>query len=705
MSHFRAKGPRIRMRGLILAILLAGPAPLRSEEGMWTFDQPPLPQIQAVCGFAPDRAWLDHLRLATLRFPNASGAFVSRDGLVLTNHHVAHAWLEKLSDAAHDYVRDGFTAPDRASELRVPGLEVRTLMLMEDVTAALEAAGPREREAALARLVREAERRTGYACEEVRLYQGGETWIYGYEVHDDVRLVLAPEYAIAAFGKGWDNFTYPRHDLDFCLFRVYRRNRPYHPRHFLRFSANGLKNGDPALVAGYPGRTSRMETLAQLEAAREVFNPLRIRELDRARGALRAFAATGAEPARLASAQLFSLENTYKSYVHENEGLRNAEAMARVAQAERDFQARVEADPALRAAAGQSWERIRQAVQARAGIAPELLALDGCGSRALGFAQKLVRWQLQAGLPETQRAPGYRTARDLERAKAGLQFPERLDAGQEEASLEAGLRGALEELGPEHPVVAALLEGRPPRERARALLAATRLRAAEARRELLREPEAVLTGADPLLVLARRLEQLAAPYRRLEAQSQETLSEQRARLAKARFALFGHADYPDANFSLRLSFGSVAPYAANGTLAQPFTTFGGLFDRADAWGPEAEDHAWALPPRWQARRTALEPSTPFDFITTNDITGGSSGSPVVDRRGDLVGLVFDGNIASVAGRYYYDLKRNRAVAVDARAILESLAKVYEVPALVQELLPGAAQARKGPALAADATNP
>lgn len=670
-----------------LALALLAPA-LRADEGMWTFDHPPIAKIKAATGFAPDRAWLDHQRLAALRFPGGSGAFVSRDGLVLTNHHIAHPWLERLGGPDRDYIRDGFLARDRSAELRVPGLSLRTLAVMEDVSAALARVGPGDqaRREALARLVRAAEARTGLASEPVTLYQGGETWIYSFRVYDDVRLVMAPEYDIAAFGKEWDNFTFPRHDLDFCLFRVYADGVPLRPERHLRWSRRGVRNGDPTFVVGHPARTARLETLAQMEAARDVLNPLKLRGLERTARALRAFAARGPEPARRVTAQLQGLENARKIYRYENEGLQDPAAMGRVAEAERELRARVERDPALRASTGHAWDLVRRAVQDRCAFARETAMLDGRGSRALAFALGLVRWKAEAARPRTQRALGYRTRRDFEIVEANLGFPDPLDPGVEQAALAEGLQEALDELGPGHPITAALLAGAAPADRARALVAGTRLLDPRVRQELARaQPGAALDGDDPLLVLARRLDQLGAPYRNRGEAADAVLAEQGARINRARFALYGKDLYPDASFSLRLSYGAVAPCPGPGTLVQPFTTFGGLYDRADAWGPEAEDGSWALPPRWRERRAALDPRTPLDFMTTNDVIGGNSGSPVVDVRGELVGLVFDGNLASVAGRYYYDGRSNRAVCLDARAILAALARVYDAPGLVAEL--------------------
>jgi hypothetical protein len=683
----------------LLAAALAGAGPaLDAEEGMWTFDHLPTGRIQAAYGFTPAPGWVDHLRLSVLRLPGATGAFVSRDGLVLTNHHVAHAWIEKISDRGHDYVRDGFLARDRAAEVRLPGLTLRTLMAMENVTAALDRAVPRSapeakadraRKEALARLVRAAEERTGLASEPVILYQGGETWIYSYQVYDDVRLVMAPEYDLAAFGKEWDNFTFPRHDLDFCLLRVYQDGVPFHPPHHLRWSRAGLAAGDLTFVVGHPAHTARLETLAQMEAAREVLNPLKLRSLDRARGALRGFAARGPEQARLVTAQLLTLENAYKICQYETEGLKDPAAMGKVAEAERDLRARVDRDPVLRASTGRSWDLIRQAVQDRCAFAKENAMLDGRGSRALAFALGVAGWKTEAARPRPQRALGYRTRRDLEVVESGLAFTDTLDPGVEEAALAGGLREAEAELGPSHPIVAALLDGASPQDRARALVAGTRLLTPDGRRALCRaQSGAVLASTDPMVVLARRLDQLARPYRRRGEEADAVIAEEGARIARARFALYGKDQYPDASYNLRLSYGSVAPCPGGGTLVQPFTTFGGLYDRADGWGPAAEQGAWSLPPRWRERRARLDPRVPLDFITSNDVIGGSSGSPVVDRNGDLAGLVFDGNLASVAGRYYYEPRSNRAVCVDARAILEALAKVYDAPGLVAELLGG-----------------
>ncbi|BDU71849.1 S46 family peptidase [Mesoterricola silvestris] len=669
----------MKRSALGIAFTLVALTGLHADEGMWTFDNLPAARMKAKYDFTPDAAWLDHVRLATVRFPGGTGSFISGDGLVLTNHHVGHGWIERVSDAAHDYVKNGFVAKDRQAEIKVPGLELATLMAMENVTAQVaKAAGdPRE---ALARLARESGARTGLRCEPVSLYQGGESWLYSYKIHKDVRLVMAPEYAIAAFGMDWDNFSFPRHDLDFSLFRVYEDGKPYVPPHHLAFAPSGPKYGDLTLVVGHPGHTSRLETLAQMEAYRDALNPARIRTLDRTRKALHAFAARGAENARIVSGTLMGLENSYKVFVNETLGLKDKDAMAAVAAAEKELREAVAKDPALQASTGRSWDLVAEAMARRSAVARESAA---SGGSLLGYVHGLLRLEEQLALPAAQRGAGYRTDKELEARRAALGGRRLTNPGLERETFLAAAKGALEDLGPDHPFVKALLDGRSPEAATQALFDGTRLLDPAARAKA---AEAGVKGStDPLVVLGRRLFGIQESLRKVREETEAVIAEQGARIARARFQVKGRSVYPDATFTLRLSYGAVETYPANGTLAQPFTTFGGLYDRADAWGPDAENHSWELPERWVKARGKLDMSTHFDFITTNDIIGGNSGSPMVDRQGRVVGLVFDGNIESNAGRFFFDPRVNRAVSVDASAILEALSKVYDANHLATEI--------------------
>lgn len=682
-------GPRLLLP--LLALLLATPR-ARADEGMWTFDNLPLARLKEEFGFTPDQAWLDHVRLAAVRVPRGSASFVSRDGLILTNHHVAHGAIQQVSDEGRDHVRNGFLAASRDQEIKVPGFTAQYLVAMENVTAQVEQAVPaglppgeagKARTEAIARLAAEAGRKSGLRCEPVLLYQGGEVWIYQYKRFDDVRLVMAPEYAVAGFGMDWDNFTYPRHDLDMAFFRVYEDGKPFHPPHYLKWAGQGTALGDLIFMVGHPGMTNRLDTLAQMRFAQEEVVPFRLRREERLKKAYRAFAALGEAQALEVSNQLMAAENFSKVFGGELRGLEDREAMDKVAEAERELRSRVAQDPRLKAEAGESWARIEEALQRRRGFTRELLTVNACGSSLLAMALQLVR------LPQEQaKAPGRRLAefKDDEAVQAILARLKKAAPFHPEAEIREfslGLQEALEELGPDHAFVVAMLGGRTPEAAARAAMAGTRMHDAAFRRELLEKgPEA---SQDPFLVLARTLDPMNRRLQEAQVEVQRVISEHSARIARARFAVYGRTKYPDATFTLRLSYGTVATCRALGTLLQPFTTLGGLYDRADAWGPRAENGSWALPPRWRERRARLEPSTPYNFLSTHDCIGGNSGSPMVNRRGEFVGLAFDGNIDSIPGRYYFNEKVNRCVSVDARGILEALGKVYDAGQLVAEL--------------------
>ncbi|WP_306591534.1 S46 family peptidase [Geothrix sp. 21YS21S-4] len=684
---------RLTALAMSLASVLALPA-LRADEGMWTFDNVPAPKIKAKYGWAPGQAWLDHVRLSAVRFPGGSGSFVSKDGLVLTNHHVGHHWTQLVSDAQHDYVKNGFVAAGRDQEIKVPGLALLTLVEVENVTAQVEKAVPsgaddqaaaKAKSDALAALAKEQTARTGLDCQPVILYQGGQSWIYRYKKHTDVRLVMSPEYGVAAFGKDWDNFSWPRHDLDFSLFRVYENGKPYAPPHHLAWG-KGAGYGDLVFTVGHPGRTSRLETLAQMEAKRDVTNPLALRGLDRGRTALHAYAAQGEEQARTVSDQLMSLENAYKVVAGETDGLKDVAAMAKVAAAEKELRAKVAADPKLQALAGDSWSRIAEAVAQQGAFAKEASVAAALRTSVLGIALPLHRYASERAKPADQRSPEYRDEKALEALKATLKRQPAEEVAAGTLVLQIALAGALDELGPDHPLTRQLLDGKTPKAAAKALSAGSRLADPAVRTALADgDPRAILESGDPALVVARGLSARLEEVQRKQRALQAVVSEHLARIAKARFAVYGTSAYPDATFTLRLSYGAIETYPSAGTLAQPFTTFAGMYDRAAAWGPKAEGGSWEVPQRWLARRAALDLFTPYNFISTNDIIGGNSGSPVVDKRGELVGLAFDGNIESNAGRYYFDARVNRCLSVDVRAIVEALDKVYDAKHLVAEL--------------------
>lgn len=683
-----------------LAVALAGTT-LRADEGMWTFDNLPVKQLKAKYGWAPDQAWLDHLRLSALRFPGGSGSFVSADGLVLTNHHVGRGWIQRVSDKDHDYVTTGFYAPTEAQEIKVPGLEVLTLMAMDNVTDRVnkavkpgmsDAAALKAREVEIEKIKQEMQQKSGLTCEYVSLYQGGQHWIYSYQKHTDVRLVFAPEQQIAFFGGDYDNFTYPRHDLDFSMFRVYENGKPYHPKDFLHWTKTGVKAGELALVAGHPGRTSRQETLAQMSFEGDYAIPMRLGMLENMRKDLTEYASRSAEAARQVNTQIFGIENSLKALNGYRSGLSDKAAMARIATGEKELKAKVAKDPKLEAEAGQSWGRIAKALAVEKPLLKESMYVGTANSTLLGYALNLVRLAEEETKPSAKRLPEFSDA-NLKATRMRLAIPAPFYPELETFMFTRGLAEARKELGPQHPFVKAMLAGKSPDAVAQAAVEGSKLEDPAVRKALMEGGlKAIDASTDPMILLAKKLDPIGRKLRKkMEDQVASVISDQAARIARARFALYGTSTYPDATFTLRLTFGPVEGYPANGTLMQPFTTFGGLFDRYDGWGgnaAKAHHGAWELPQRWVDHRKDLDPSTPFDFVCSTDIIGGNSGSPVVDEKGDLVGLIFDGNIESLPGNYFYDGKVNRAVAVDALAIPEALRKVYGATALADELTAG-----------------
>ena len=686
---------REKTLGFTLAIVSLGAIclPAGAEEGMWTFDNLPLKLLQQKYGFTPTQAWLDHLRLSCVRLNDGgSGSFVSGHGLLLTNHHVARGQLQKNSTKEQDYIRDGFYAARPEAEMKSPDLEVNVLQSMENVTprvaAALQGAKTPEEEfakrrAAIADIERESLQKTGLRSDVVTLYQGGEYWLYRYRKYTDVRLVFAPEEQAAFFGGDPDNFTYPRHDVDMALFRVYDNGKPLDTRDYLKWNAQGAKDEELVFVAGHPGSTSRMDTLAQLEVERDVTTPSLLKMLKHRIAVLRRYSALGPEQAREAGSDIFGMANGLKAYEGRLKGLLDKNVWDTKRKEEEAFRAAVMANPQRQAAYGGAWEQIAQAEKKAATRLKERW-FHSTGSELLGLANDIVQYVVEVKKPDAQRLPGFHEAQ-LESLRYEMFSPAPIYPGLEIAKIGGQLEQDVAEMGPNDPYLKVLLNGRGPNEVAETLVKGTKLADPEFRKKLVEGGEAaVAASGDPMIVLARKLDPLRREFIKWTEDNVQSV-EQRAgeQIGKARFAAYGKDAYPDATFTLRLSYGQVKGYPMNGTQAPSKTTFYGLYDRARSFDFRSP---WNLPARYQEGKDKLDLSTPLDFVTTNDIIGGNSGSPVVNRAGEIVGLVFDGNIESLVGDFVYEGETNRTVAVHTAAMTEVLWKLYNTPALVNELL-------------------
>jgi hypothetical protein len=678
----------------ILLFCLAAPPALFAGEGMWTFDNPPVKVLEEQFRFTPTREWLDKVRLASVRFMDGgSGSFVSADGLMITNHHVGSTCIQNLSTADKDYISLGFLSPSRAQEPPCPGYEVDVLFKMEDVTAKVlgtvtaamtDQDAAKARKAASARLEAECATASGLRCEVVTFYGGGEFQLYQYKKYTDVRLVFAVEEQTAFFGGDPDNFTFPRHDVDVAIFRAYENGKPAHPASYLKWSTAGAGDGELVFIPGNPGATARLETVAQLAAERDTDLPSRLDYINQRLVALRAFAARGPEAARRANDDLRTFENSQKARNGQLTSLRDPKAFALKAAQEKDLRDKVAADQALLRAVGDPWSAVAAAQKKEDARMAETRFVNFRGSDLLGLAGKIVLLVAEAKKPNEVRLREYRDSAQASLTNA-LYSPAPVYDDLDEATLTDQLTQARAALGPEHPFVKAVLGAATPAAAAHAAVAGTKLADVASRRALVAGGSAaVLASGDSMIALARRIEPFYREIRRFREEEVEAVVTRAAeKLAQARFKVYGHTAYPDATFTLRLSYGVVKGYPADGTQLAPRTTLYGLYDRSLSWGGKPP---WNLAPRWVERRAALDLATPLNFVSDNDIIGGNSGSPVINRAAEFVGIVFDGNIDSLAGDFFFDEERNRAVSVDARGILEALRKVYDAEALARELL-------------------
>jgi len=658
---------------------------LRGDEGMWTFDNLPVKLLKDRYGFTPKQAWIDHLRLASVRFNDGgSGAFVSKNGLVLTNHHVALGQLQKMSTPRKDVVKAGFFAKTLKDEIACPDLEVNILVSMENVTRRVLGAVDlkstdkernAQRKSEISRITKESSDKTGLRSDVVELYQGGEYWLYRYKKYTDMRLVMAPELQAAFYGGDPDNFTYPRFALDFAFFRVYEGGKPVRIKNFLKWSKDGAADGELVFVTGHPGHTDRLNTVAQLEYSRDIGLPLYLKFAAKKRADFLAYAALGVEQERRAKDRIFGVENAIKAVTGEYEGLLEPELIASLK----------EAEDSLRAAAASkdAWGKIAAATKKAGERRLQTTYRAYAATKAAGLAGTIVRFVAETAKPNDKRYEEFRDT-NLESLKFRLFSPAPMYPDMEEFLLARALEDALQELGSGDAFVRAALGGRSPAKVARELIAGTKLFDVAARKRLIEGGEkAVAESKDPLIAWARRLDPVYRAQRKwYEDEIESVTVAEGNRIAKARFAAYGKSTYPDATFTLRMSYGKVSGYELGTTFVAPFTTFHGLYDRAIG---HSEKPPFDLAPRVKAAKDKLRLETKVNFVTTNDIIGGNSGSPIVNAKGEYVGLVFDGNIQSLVGRYAYEDARNRTVAVHSSGIIEAMRVIYGMGKLADEV--------------------
>jgi hypothetical protein len=663
---------------------------------MWLYNAFPQERVKATYGFEPTQRWLDHVRLSSVRFNNGgSGSFVSPDGLTFTNHHVGAVCIQQLSTQGHDYMKEGYYARTQAEEAKCPDLELNVLMSIEDVTEKLSAAvkpgmsaaeAGRAQRSAMAQIEKDCVTTTGLRCDVITLYSGAAYNLYRYKKYTDVRLVFAPEFDAAFFGGDPDNFTYPRYDLDISFFRVYENDKPAHIENYLHWSPQGVKDNELIFVSGNPGSTGRLLTVAQLDYLRDLDYPSRLETYKRRIARLENFSGQSEENARIAKEAIFGYQNAFKAITGYLEGLQDKRIMETRQSEEDQLHAAFKANPQY-AGSADPWVEISTAMDTQRKIYLPLTYLErlrGFNADLAQYARILVRAAAEKPKPNDQRLREYRDSAlpSLEQQVFSTAPVYKSLATVTLADSLAQMRDAL---GADNADVQKALSGKSPDEAARDLIANTKLEDPAVRKQLYAGGAAAVDAStDPLIVLMRNIDPDARAARK-EYDDRVDAAERRdgARIARIRFAKSGFNQPPDATFTLRLSYGAVKGYNESSQKIPYFTTMGGAFEHA---AKHDNKLPYQLPESWNKAKSKLKLSTPLNFVSTADIIGGNSGSPTVNSAGEVVGIIFDGNIQSLVWNFVFDDEIGRAVHVDSRGIQEALRTIYNAFPLADELL-------------------
>jgi peptidase S46-like protein len=675
-----------------------------SDEGMWLFNAPPLKQLKDKYQFEPTPQWLEHLQKASVRFNSGgSGSFVSANGLCITNHHVGADSLQKASSEQHNYLKDGFYARSNAEEIKCADLELNVLMSIEDVTARVNSAvtsglapdaANKARDGAIAAIEKESKDKTGFRSNVITLYQGGAYHLYRYKRYDDVRIVFAPEQAMAFFGGDPDNFEYPRYDLDICIFRVYENGQPAKIDNHLKWNARGPNEGDLVFVSGNPGATDRQLAVDEMKDVRDREVPDLLRVLNRREVMWTAWGQRSFENARRCRDDLFGAQNSRKAFDGRIAALLDPDIWMSIEQREKKLRDAIAANPKWKSTLP-AYDRIRKAQAEIAKMATRFAYLEqtrrstsayrnprALNSTLFKYARLLTRAIDERAKPNSERISIFRES-GKESLELDLFSTEPVYDDFEILNLTDSLTDFAEQFGADDPMVKQVLAGKSPRARALELVSGTKLKDVNLRKRLYAGDAAGLTAAhDPMLDLARLIDKPARDLRKARDAQEEIKQQAYGEIAKARFAIEGTNSYPDATFTLRLSYGTVRGYEEDGKQIPPFTDFAGLYQRS---AEHDNKPPFDLPQRWIDRKANLNLSTHFNFVSDADIIGGNSGSPVVNKANEFVGIIFDGNIQSLVLDCIYTDTQARAISVDSAAIIEAIRKVYDANALADEL--------------------